>query len=259
MKARIVEYENDMSNSVDIINKCLFLNKQRSILYENTTEWDVYTNQNEILFIRTPLCRVVYSNNHIFILQIQENAISQRFYDWIVEFESRLLGDMHYDKFVRENENYHTKSMVVDADLNGVSYYDRDGVQMNENVMCRLNKKPYVIGMLYLDKKWESTSKVGFRWRIFQMREYFIDKPNICMIKTDLNVSNNSTVYYRPISQSVLPPPPPPPPPPEKYTYKPHAIVISKKVIISRLKEVNKGGFVLSQKELDDALKRFKK
>lgn len=252
----LLQYENHENHEndfmTDLLSEISFVNKQKSIIYKDMIEWDVVCREQTIL-IRSPLCKLVYVTNRRVILQIQSNDVSDLFVRCISRLESAYqcsgsLIQCHHG----------VKSMIVEIDPYGMMFYKRNGEDVSFEVIKESYKesKPYVICMFYLDKRTQKNSEYNFRWRVFQMREYFIRRANQCLIR--FKDDDKDVPDYEPYIKSFTHTPPTPPPPPPVFRVNTD-VVIKKRVIIDKLKTENMNQYIMTKEQLEETIRRIKK
>lgn len=287
----LVYYEDMDAEAVkrhSFVDECVFINKQRSVIHEHTTEWDVYTHADELVLMRTPLCRVVYRSpgGGKYILQLHQadrGTVAPKFVAWMDRWDAcvgaLLEGGATVEPSVRYSDEFRTHSICVECDVSECTFFHRDGTQATDSDIARGN---LVVGVLYLDKVCARESansdvavRVMSRWRLLQLRLYAVAPVRECLIRY-AGAPDAPPVGAPPVGASpvgaycpvpvvvycagrVMPPPPPPPPPPLPPVFTGRVeIVLQKKKIIEKLKTEHKG-FVVSQSELNTVLARFKK
>lgn len=250
-----------------------FVNRQKSIMYSNTIEFDCLSENEEILFIRTPVCKCVFFNGQTIILQIIKNGnLYLKFISFIKKFEQ--MQNLS-ESLIKENEN-HVLSMVLNVDMDAFVWFERERPIEKILSISTTKVKTSVVAILYLDKKICNCHQTEekFRWRCFQVRDTFLQKRK-CMIRfkeenydENENETNFDDIFYHEensvsivqSSNSLASVPPPPPPPPLPPVFKMNnEIVIKKKQLVDKLKKETSNLFVVSQDELNTILKKFKK
>jgi hypothetical protein len=253
-----------------------FVNRQKSYLYSNSIEFDCLSENDEILFLRTPACKCVFFNGHTIILQIIKNGnLYLKFISFIKKIEQTQNVS---ESLIKENENQ-VLSMVIHIDMDAFIWFERERPVEKKMSYSTTKVKTSVVAIIYLDKKIlncnQNDLQEKLRWRCFQLRDIFLQKRK-CMIRfKDENEDDNESIinfddifFYKESSNisnlqlinktlTFLPPPPPPPLPPVFKMN--NEIVIKKKQLVDKLKKETSNLFVVSQDELNTILKKFKK
>lgn len=251
-----------------------FVNKQKSLILMNHIEYDCFTENDEIIIIRTPICKCVYYNGLTIILQIVKTGhLYKKFIETIHNIEHTYKIN---DSLIKCNETNIT-SMIISVDTDAFTWFERER-PIEKMISSTTKVKTSVVAILYLDKKVSSVFKENdssFRWRCFQVRDIFLQKRK-CMIrfKDDLetdesnefddifyvNHSMNNVISTHVVSLATPTPPPPPPPPPLPPVFKMNTeIIVKKKQLVEKLKKESSNLFVVSQDELNSVLERFRK
>lgn len=250
-----------------------FVNKQKSLILTNHIEYDCFSENDEIIIIRTPICKCVYYNGLTIILQIVKTGLLyKKFIETINKIEHTYKIN---DSLIKCNET-NISSMILSVDTDAFTWFERE--RPIEKIISSTTKvKTSVVAILYIDKKVSSIYRENdttFRWRCFQVRDVFLQKRK-CMIRFKneseseidenhefddifyVNHSMNNVIFTHVVS---LPTPPPPPPPPLPPVFKMNTeIIVKKKQLVEKLKKESSNLFVVSQDELNLVLERFKK
>lgn len=268
-----IDYENHTFEEFYSRNEFDFIRKHKSLYHLNSFEFDVCSKKltdagTPFLFIlRTPICKIVYFNKNtnkaIFQISNPTNKISEKFIIFVNDMQEKyeIHSDFH---LIKHDQSFNNYSLILEMDLDGFAWFDRLGVERDQKSI----EKPNVVGILYLDKKIlvkgseHTKQKIGFRWRLYQLREMFLGQQK-CMIKLKTDPAESASNFVKddifvPFpTVSALPQPPIPPPPPPVFKIAPK-IIIKKKELINRLKKETNQNFVVSQDELIQVLKRMK-
>lgn len=287
-----VALEYEFEDSEIILDKYIFkfIRKHKSLYFTHSYEWDVTIpnsnctlNMHNILIMRTCICKLVYFNKSTnkVILQISEyssiqNTLKQKFIDFVDKLEMKYNVDAEF-KLLKKDSKYNNYSIIIEYDPEGFTWFERNGkVKDHLNISCA--EKMNVVCMLYLDKKIhknvdvpQSKQIVGFRWRLFQVREIFL-RPQKCMIRLSSDIIDNlkegngesnekEDNFFVPFASFNAPtfnPPPPPPPPPLPPVFKISTPIIKKNEIINKIKKDSNLQFVVSKDELMQVMKKMK-
>lgn len=255
-----------------------FVNKQKSLILANHIEYDCFSENDEIIIIRTPICKCVYYNGLTIILQIVKTGLLyKKFIETINNIEHTYKIN---DSLIKCNEN-NISSMVLLVDTDAFTWFERE--RPIEKIISSTTKvKTSVVAILYIDKKVSSIYRENdttFRWRCFQVRDVFLQKRK-CMIRFKnesesetednnefddifyVNHSSNlsllSLTQMNSLTSLTLPPPPPPPPLPPVFKMNTE-IIVKKKQLVEKLKKESSNLFVVSQDELNLVLERLRK
>lgn len=279
-----IDYENSTFQDFFLKYEFEFVRCHKSLYFPNSFEFDISlkkkvdlspivvssdvvssVSMSPTLFIlRTPICKIVYfnkmSNKAIFQISNPQNKISEKFIIFINEMQEKYQIDSEFN-LVKQDSRYKNFSLILDLDSDGFSWFDRNGIE--KDTSCNINSdKPNVVGMLYLDKKIilksdSAKTQIGFRWRLFQLREIFLVKQK-CLIKLKIDQEKDDDIFHPFPTVSSFPPPPPPPPPLPPVFKLTEKIIIRKKEIINKIKKESNQNFVVSQDELLQVLKKMK-
>lgn len=265
------DLEKDMLDYVHR-HRLYFYHRHKSLYLPNAIEWDVSVvdKPDSVIILRTPVSRLVYLNTfqqRIILQIVRTNSLYDRFCRFVSLMEKEYNVDPYYS-LVKKSETFNNSSIIIDYDPDGFTCFDRVGTAlMMSQVHTLVSDRAHVVGLLYLDKKFVNlqNQKNGLRWRLFQLRQIFLG-PQKCMIRLQSDLARESSdesfdrnffaPFVKYVSVNIFPPPPPPPPPPPVFSVNP---IIKKNAIISKIRKQNDQKFVLSQSELDAALKRLRK